>query len=311
MSSAVPLVIKIADFDQADMKQKLDDCVVRDTDTYRSASGMKNLSLKDVFNHKNTQNKLRIEEGVQSKYDDDGKPGRVPTRILNSMLQPNHTVLIAWTAACAEAERLAGIYRSDLQHAGCQTLSHTPSSTDRAKIDTADSDVRQFMIVTGNCTQLRDVAGPGNLRISKDKQLVATHFDEFTSCVLVLWGCKTFRVCAPLSLLCKSGGRRARRGQVRDPTNERVDIDAAHCEDGEWYDIKLGPGDMMILPQNYSRGVYLVLLAADLSRVVAGACSCCGSCSCCCSLLRLLGLSCCVCGDILRPRSEWTHIFSP
>jgi hypothetical protein len=270
MSSAVPLVLQIPEFKLKDMKQTLDKWVKGDNYPYITASGQRTCLLRDVFNNHNRHNQTRIEEGVQAKFDD-GPPGRVPTRILNSMLQPEHPVLEAWTTACVEAERLAGIYRKELQDAAFSNLEPLTDSTDTAAVDTADSDIRQFMIVTGNCSEVRDLPGAGTLKISRDKQLVATHFDEYTSCIFVLWGSKTFRVCAPLTLECKSGGR-AKSGAVSEPVNERNDIDAAFCEDGEWYDIKLEPGDIMILPQNYWHEVI------QDAGVCAAACLCPRSC---------------------------------
>ena len=273
MSSAVPLVLQNAEFNKKDMKRTLDTWVKGDMNNYISASGQRTCLLRDVFNDHNRLNQTRIEEGVQAKFDGDGPPGRVPTRILSSMLQPEHTVMLAWTAACGEAERLSGLYRQQLQDAACQSLVPLTDSTDKAAVDTADSNIRQFMIVTGNCSEVRDLPGAGTLKISREKQLVATHFDEYTSCIFVLWGSKTFRVCAPLTLECKGGGGRAKSGAVSEPVNERNDIDAGFCEHGEWYDIKLGAGDIMILPQNYWHEVI------QAAGACAAACRC--PCSCC------------------------------
>ena len=273
MSSAVPLVLQNAEFNKKDMKRTLDTWVKGDMNNYISASGQRTCLLRDVFNDHNRLNQTRIEEGVQAKFDGDGPPGRVPTRILSSMLQPEHTVMVAWTAACGEAERLSGLYRQQLQDAACQSLVPLTDSTDKAAVDTADSNIRQFMIVTGNCSEVRDLPGAGTLKISREKQLVATHFDEYTSCIFVLWGSKTFRVCAPLTLECKGGGGRAKSGAVSEPVNERNDIDAGFCEHGEWYDIKLGAGDIMILPQNYWHEVI------QAAGACAAACRC--PCSCC------------------------------
>jgi len=114
------------------------------------------------------------------------------------------------------------------------------------------------MIVTGNCSDLLDLEGPGNLRFSKNRQLVAAHFDEYWSVVAVLSGKKRFRSCSPLTLACIDHGGRAIPGSRRDPRavetpmiNERVDIDAAFCEYGEWYDVELQAGDMMVLTENW------------------------------------------------------------
>jgi hypothetical protein len=78
------------------------------------------------------------------------------------------------------------------------------------------------------------------LRFSKVRQLVASHFDEYWSVVVVLSGKKRFRTCSPLTLACIDHGGRAIATSRTAPRpadtpniNERVDIDAAFCEYGE------------------------------------------------------------------------------
>jgi hypothetical protein len=251
MTGHVPVVLHILGFDKDDMDSRLTKHATHDTLLYSSAYGARELKLKDVFTNANKQNKARVEEGVHPSRDIGG--ASAPTRLLQAILPADHPVLSAWTSACSCALDLSAPYKATLQEVQASDQS----------VDVDDADPRHIMIVTGNCSDLRDPEGPGNLRFSKVRQLVASHFDEYWSVVLVLSGKKRFRTCSPLTLACIDHGGRAIGTSRTGPRladlpniNERVDIDAAFCEHGEWYDMQLQAGDMMVLPENWWHEVH-------------------------------------------------------
>ena len=108
--------------------------------------------------------------------------------------------------------------------------------------DDYDPETREFIIVTGDVTQVVVVHDQCGVHADKNGMRVGCHFDAFAGIGFLAAGSKTFRTCAPTVLTPKR--------DLNAHANERHDIDTAFYETGVWYNIHLQAGYVMYLPMH-------------------------------------------------------------